>query len=365
MNKLKKFLNKITLGDNLEILEKLPPKSVDLIFADPPYNLQLKNDLYRPNQSKVDGVFDEWDKFDSLKKYDEFTKKWLLACKRVLKDNGSIWVIGSYHNIYRVGAIMQDIGFWFLNDVVWLKTNPMPNFKGTRFNNAHETLIWATQSKTARYTFHYKAMKTYNGDKQMRSDWYIPIASGNERLKDREGNKVHSTQKPEELLFRIILSTSNVGDIVLDPFMGSGTTGAVAKKLRRQFIGIEKEAYYVQEATKRIEKVKPLDLDLLNYKIEIKPPKVPFGNLIEKGLIKAGEKIYSKDKQFLATVLANAGIETDNGFVASIHKVSATLLNKQSNNGWKFWYVVRNGKMISIDDLRQQYIETYLNTNEK
>ncbi len=361
MKEIEKYLNKIILGDNLEILKKLPAKSVDLIFADPPYNLQLKNDLYRPNQTKVNGVFDKWDKFDSMKKYDEFTKKWLLACKRVLKDNGTIWVIGSYHNIYRVGAIMQDLGFWFLNDIVWIKTNPMPNFKGTRFNNAHETLIWASKSKTARYTFHYKAMKTFNDDLQMRSDWYIPIASGKERLKDENGKKVHSTQKPAELLLRIILSTSNVGDIILDPFMGSGTTGAVAKRLGRNFIGIEKEEFYVKEATKRIEKIIPLKQELLNYKIEAKPPKVPFGNLIEKGLVKIGEKIYSRDKKFSATVLANASVEASDGFVASIHKVSATYLKKQSNNGWKFWYVERNGKLISIDKLRQQYIKTFLN----
>jgi site-specific DNA-methyltransferase (adenine-specific)/modification methylase len=363
MKEINEYLNKIILGDNLEILEKLPPKSVDLIFADPPYNLQLKNELYRPNQTKVDGVFDKWDKFDSMKNYDEFTKKWLLGCKRVLKDNGTIWVIGSYHNIYRVGAIMQDIGFWFLNDIVWIKTNPMPNFKGTRFNNAHETLIWASQSKTAKYTFHYKAMKSFNDDLQMRSDWLIPICSGKERLKVN-GEKVHSTQKPAELLLRIILSTSNVGDIILDPFMGSGTTGAVAKRLGRNFIGIEKEEFYVQEATKRIKKIIPIKIDYLNYKIEEKPPKVPFGNLIEKGLVKIGEKIYSKDKKFYATVLANASIETDEGFVASIHKVSATFLKKQSNNGWKFWYVVRDKKMISIDQLREQYIKTYLNGKE-
>lgn len=364
MSEIEKYLNKIIHGDNLEILEKLPPKSVDLIFADPPYNLQLKNDLYRPNQTKVDGVFDKWDKFDSIKLYDEFTKKWLLACKRVLKNNGTIWVIGSYHNIYRVGAIMQDIGFWFLNDIVWIKTNPMPNFKGTRFNNAHETLLWAAQSKIARYTFHYKAMKGFNDDKQMRSDWYIPIANGKERLRDENGNKVHSTQKPAELLLRIILSTSNVGDIVLDPFMGSGTTGAVAKRLGRNFIGIEKEEFYVKEATKRIEKIVPLKKELLNYKIETKPPKVPFGNLIEKGFVKIGEKIFNKDKKYSATVLANASIETDEGFVASIHKVSATVLKKQSNNGWKFWYVERNGKLVSIDDLREQYIKKYLNGKE-
>ncbi len=364
MKKIKEYLNKIIFGDNLEILEKIPAKSVDLIFADPPYNLQLKNELYRPNQTKVEGVFDKWDKFKSIKEYDEFTKKWLLACKRVLKDNGTIWVIGSYHNIYRVGAIMQDIGFWFLNDIIWIKTNPMPNFKGTRFNNAHETLIWAAKNEHAKYTFHYKAMKAFNDDLQMRSDWYIPIANGKERLKDKNGIKVHSTQKPAELLFRIILSTSNIGDIILDPFMGSGTTGAVAKRLRRNFIGIEKEELYVKEATKRIEKIIPLKTELLNYKIEIKTPRVPFGNLIEKGLIKIGEKIYSRDKRFSATVLANASIETNDGFVASIHKVSATLLKKQSYNGWKFWFVERDNKLISIDKLREHYTKIYLNGKE-
>jgi len=322
MKEIEKYLNKIILGNNIEILEKLPPKSVDLIFADPPYNLQLKNELYRPNQTKVDGVFDKWDKFDSMKNYDEFTKKWLLGCKRVLKDNGTIWVIGSYHNIYRVGAIMQDIGFWFLNDIVWIKTNPMPNFKGTRFNNAHETLIWAAKSETAKYTFHYKAMKTFNDDKQMRSDWYIPIANGKERLKDENGNKVHSTQKPAELLLRIILSTTNVGDIVLDPFMGSGTTGAVAKRLGRNFIGIEKEELYTEIAKSRIDKIRPIKTELLNNNLEIKPPKVPFGNLIEKGLIKIGEQLFSRDKKNIAIVNANASLSI-NGSVGSIHKKAA------------------------------------------
>ncbi len=360
MGQLDKYLNKIILGDSLKILQKLPEKSVDMIFADPPYNLQLNNELYRPNQTKVDGVFDNWDKFSSFAEYDEFTRQWLKECRRVLKDNGTIWVIGSYHNIYRVGTIMQDLGFWFLNDIVWIKTNPMPNFKGTRFNNAHETLIWAAKSKDSKYTFHYKAMKAYNDDLQMRSDWYIPICSGKERLKIN-GKKLHSTQKPQELLFRIILATTNPSDIILDPFMGSGTTGAVAKLLGRNFIGIEKDPVYVREATKRIEQIQPVDIKLLNYKIEQKPPRVPFGNLIEKGLIKIGEKIYSKDKKFSATVLANASIETPDGFVGSIHKVSAKYLNKQANNGWKFWYVERDGQLISIDDLRNQYIEKFVN----
>ncbi len=316
--KKEEYLNKIILGDNIDVLNELSPKSVDLIFADPPYNLQLKNELYRPNQTKVDGVFDKWDKFDSMKIYDEFTRKWLLGCKRVLKDDGTIWVIGSYHNIYRVGAIMQDVGLWFLNDIIWMKTNPMPNFKGTRFNNAHETLIWASKNKNSRYTFHYKTMKTFNDDLQMRSDWHIPICNGTERVK-YNGEKAHSTQKPAELLLRIILSTSNIGDIILDPFMGSGTTGAVAKRLGRNFVGIEKEEFYTKIATERIEKIKPIKAELLNYNLEIKPPKVPFGNLIEKGFIKIGEQLFSGDKKNIAIVNANASLSL-NGSVGSIHK---------------------------------------------
>lgn len=361
--KKEEYLNKIILGDNIEVLNELPPKSVDLIFADPPYNLQLKNELYRPNQTRVDGVFDKWDKFDSMKIYDEFTEKWLKGCKRVLKDNGSIWVIGSYHNIYRVGAIMQNLGFWFLNDIAWIKTNPMPNFKGTRFNNAHETLIWASKNKDSRYTFHYKTMKTFNDDLQMRSDWHIPICSGTERIK-YNGEKAHSTQKPAELLLRIILSTSNVGDIILDPFMGSGTTGAVAKRLGRNFIGIEKEKLYTEIATNRIDKIRPIKTELLNYYLEIKPPKIPFGNLIEKGLIKIGEQLFSRDKKHIAIVNANASLSL-NGSVGSIHKVSANILKKQSNNGWTYWYVKRDDKLISINDLRSKYISDYLSSYTK
>ena len=353
------YLNKIFQGTNYEILEKLPEKSVDLIFADPPYNLQLKNELYRPNKTKVDGVFDEWDKFNSMKSYDEFTRKWLIACKRVLKDNGTIWVIGSYHNIYRVGSIMQDLGYWFLNDILWIKTNPMPNFLGTRFNNAHETMIWASKIKKAKYTFHYKTMKTFNDDLQMRSDWHIPICNGKERIK-HNGKKAHSTQKPEELLFRIILSTSNVGDTVLDPFFGSGTTGAVAKKLQRNFIGIEKEKFYVDIAKKRIDKILPVKIELLNYKLEIKLPKVPFGNLLEKGFVKIGENIFSKDKKQKAIINANASISL-NGFVGSIHKVLQMFLDKKSHNGWKYWYVERDNKLVLIDKLRDEYRKKYLN----
>ena len=359
MNSIKNYLNTIIQGNNIEVLEGLPADSVDLIFADPPYNLQLKNDLYRPNQTKVEGVFDSWDKFDSIKKYDDFTEKWLLGCKRVLKENGAIWVIGSYHNIYRVGAIMQNIGLWFLNDILWIKSNPMPNFKGTRFNNAHETLLWAVKNKNVKYTFHYKAMKTFNDDLQMRSDWYIPICNGSERIKVN-GQKAHSTQKPSELLLRILLSTSNVGDVVLDPFMGSGTTGAVAKRLGRNYIGIEKEKFYINIAKERIKKVEPLKKSLLHYEIEEKPPKVPFGNLIEKGFIKIGEKIFSGEGKHRAKVLANASIETQTGLVGSIHKTSAVLLEKINNNGWKFWYVKRANKKVCIDDLRGEYVKKYL-----
>lgn len=360
MNKLKKYINKVTQGDNLKILKDIPDASIDLIFADPPYNLQLKNDLMRPNQTKVDGVFDKWDKFDSFKQYDEYTIKWLTECKRILKKDGTIWVIGSYHNIYRVGAIMQDVGFWFLNDVVWVKTNPMPNFKGTRFTNAHETLIWASQNDKAKYTFHYKAMKAYNGDVQMRSDWQIPICSGKERIKV-DGQKAHSTQKPADLLYRIILASSNEGDIILDPFFGSGTTGAIAKQLGRNFIGIEKETFYIKVATERIKKILPVDIKFLNYKIEAKPPKVPFGSLIEKNLVRVGETLYCKDKIHEAKVLANASVEAKDGLTASIHKVSAIILKKQSNNGWKYWYVVRNKKLVLIDELREKYREKYIN----
>lgn len=247
------FLDKIIQGDCIETLKKLPENSVDLIFADPPYNLQLQNDLYRPNQTKVSGVNDKWDKFISFDEYDTFTYNWLKECRRVLKKDGSIWVIGSYHNIFRVGRIMQDLGFWILNDIVWIKTNPMPNFKGTRFNNAQETLIWASQNPKSKYTFHYKSMKAFNDDKQMRSDWYIPICNGGERIKVN-GEKAHSTQKPEALLYRIILSTSNVDDVVLDPFMGSGTTGAVSKKLGRSFVGIEREKFYIKIINEILEK---------------------------------------------------------------------------------------------------------------
>lgn len=353
-----KFLNKIIQGDCIKILKELPDNSVDLIFADPPYNLQLRGELWRPNQTKVDAVNDNWDKFASFEDYDKFCQEWLKECRRVLKDNGTIWVIGSYHNIFRIGKIMQDVGFWILNDILWIKTNPMPNFKGTRFNNAHETLIWASKHKDSRYTFHYKTMKAFNDDLQLRSDWYIAICNGGERIRVN-GEKAHSTQKPEALLYRIIISTSNPGDIVLDPFMGSGTTGAIAKKLGRNFIGIEKEEYYIKIANERILNAKPYVHHTLTYPFETRKPKVPFGNLIESGLINVGEQLFSKDKKHKAEVLANATLILDNNY-GSIHSLSAQVLGKTSNNGWTFWFVERDNNLKSIDDLRKEYIEKYV-----
>jgi len=350
--------NTIIQGNCIEKLKQLPDKTIDLIFADPPYNLQLKNELYRPNQTKVEGVFDDWDKFDSMQEYDKFTEQWLKECKRVLKDNATIWVIGSYHNIFRVGAILQNLGFWILNDILWIKTNPMPNFKGTRFNNAHETMIWASKNKESKYTFHYKSLKVFNDDLQMRSDWYIPICSGEERIKFN-GQKAHSTQKPEELLYRVILASSNVGDLVLDPFSGSGTTAAIAKKLNRNYIGIEKEEFYVGIANERLEKIRPIQKELLEYPIERPIPKVPFGNLIEKGFIKIGEYLFSHDKKYQAQVLSDASLQW-NEEVGSIHKISSLILKKPSNNGWKYWFVEKEGKKICIDDFRTEYSKIFL-----
>jgi len=358
MKDLSKFENKIILGNCIEELKKLPDNSVDLIFADPPYNMQLQGELWRPNQTKVDAVDDEWDKYESFEHYDKFSIEWLKECRRVLKENGTIWVIGSYHNIFRVGKIMQDLDYWILNDVIWMKTNPMPNFKGTRFNNALETFIWASKNKNSKYKFHYKSMKAFNDDKQMRSDWYIPICLGNERIRIN-GEKAHSTQKPEELLYRIILSSSDVGDIVLDPFMGSGTTGAVAKLLRRKYIGFEKEEFYKKVAEDRIKKIVPIDEDTLAYNIEKPKPKVPFGNLLRDDFIKVGEVVVDKLGNHKAKVLADGTINL-NGEVGSIHSISASILKRLSNNGWTYWYVLRNGNLKSIDELRFKYAKNFL-----
>ena len=352
--------NSIISGDTVEILRTIPDNSVDLVFADPPYNLQLREELWRPNQTKVEAVKDIWDRFESFDQYDQFSKEWITECRRVLKDDGVIWVIGSYHNIFRIGKIMQDLGFWIINDIIWIKSNPMPNFRGTRFTNAHETIIFAVKNKDSSYTFHYKSMKAYNDGIQMRSDWEIPICSGEERIRIN-GRKAHSTQKPEELLRRVIISTSNPGDIVLDPFFGSGTTGYVAKLLGRDFIGIERDENYIKIASDRISKVKPLNEGLIQYPLETRKPRVPFGTILSAGLIKDGEILFSRDRKFQARVLSNATLVS--GDVAgSIHHVSAALQGKPNFNGWNFWYVVRDGNMVSIDALRDQFLKDHYET---
>ena len=355
-------LNTIVQGDCIDLLQKLPDNSVDLIFADPPYNLQLHGDLYRPNHTRVDAVDDTWDKFASKEAYNQFCRAWLGECHRVLKNTGSIWVIGTYHNIFRVGAVLQDLDFWLLNDVVWIKTNPMPNFKGTRFNNAHETLIWAIKSKESHYTFHYRSMKIMNDDLQMRSDWLIPICVGSERIKVN-GEKAHPTQKPEALLYRVLLATSNAGDVVLDPFSGSGTTAAVAKRLGRNFLAFEREESYIHIANERVQAIQPLEPALLEYKLEKRKRRVPFGNLVEKGFVQTGEPLFSKDEKYRAVVLADASLAYEDT-TGSIHQISAAIQKKESGNGWTFWHVRRNDALVCIDRLRQNYEETFLKTGE-
>jgi site-specific DNA-methyltransferase (adenine-specific)/modification methylase len=354
-------LNQIIEGDCIEIMNTLPEGSIDLIFADPPYNLQLQQALFRPDQSMVDAVDDAWDQFSDFAAYDAFTREWLTACRRVLKDTGAIWVIGSYHNIFRVGAIMMDLGYWILNDVIWHKSNPMPNFRGTRFTNATETLIWAKKSQDQkRYTFNYRAMKSLNNDKQMQSVWQIPLCTGEERIKI-DGKKAHSTQKPEALLYRVIMASSNPGDVVLDPFFGSGTTGAVAKKLKRNFIGIEREAKYVEIARQRIDAIPvPLfDDELLITKTKRDQTRVEFATLVEQQYLQIGQRLFSAKRDFQSVIRADASIES-NGFVGSIHKVAAHLLGQPAHNGWEFWYFEdKSGELISIDRLRDRYREEH------
>ena len=348
------YLNTILHGDCIEVLAPFPENSVDLIFADPPYNLQLQNDLYRPNLSKVAAVDDGWDKFGSFAEYDKFTCAWLSACRRVLKETGTLWVIGSYHNIYRVGAILQDLDFWILNDVIWLKTNPMPNFRGVRFTNAHETLIWAQKKQGVHYTFNHQAMKALNDDLQMRSDWVIPLSTGKERIKVN-GEKAHATQKPEGLLYRVILSSSNPGDVVLDPFFGSGTTGAVAKKLGRNWIGIERDEKYIPVAEKRIEAVEPASVESVRLTDRRKEPRIPFGSLLEAGLLQPGQKLwFAKDVSVTAIVQADGKI-VSSSLTGSIHGVAKSLLNGAPVNGWDVWFY-QNEKcdMVLIDKLREK-----------
>tara|TARA_Y100000996_G_scaffold368585_1_gene315043 strand:- start:163 stop:1233 length:1071 start_codon:yes stop_codon:yes gene_type:complete len=349
------FKNKIINGDSLEELKKIPRETFDLIFADPPYNLQLRSELTRPDRSKVNAVNDKWDQFKSFKKYDEFTYKWLNECKRILKKNGAIWVIGSYHNIFRVGKAIQDLGFWILNDIIWDKSNPMPNFRGTRFTNAHETLIWASKSERSKYTFNYQSLKCFNDDLQMRSNWNIPICNGSERLK-KNGKKIHSTQKPEALLHRILLATSNKNDFILDPFLGSGTTATVAKKLSRNYFGIEKEKNYFKAAEQRLEATKPFEDDSLDtLKNNRSKPRIPFGSLVELGIIKPGTNIFDNKKKITAKIMVDGSIK-NNQAEGSIHKVAATILGAESCNGWTFWHYEINGRTYPIDYLRQKLI---------
>ena len=350
-------------GDCIEQLRKLPDESVDLVFADPPYNLQLSGALRRPDQSMVDAVDDEWDQFDSFAAYDRMCHAWLRECQRILKPDGAIWVIGSYHNIFRLGVQLQDLGFWLLNDIVWRKTNPMPNFRGRRFTNAHETLIWASKSEKSKYTFNYEAMKALNEDLQMRSDWTLPLCTGAERLKDSAGRKAHPTQKPENLLARVILSSTQRGDVVLDPFFGTGTTGAVAKKLGRHFIGIEQDKAYVKIATDRIAEVTPVqDSHLLETKTKRAQPRIPFGALVERGWIRVGDKMFDQKRRFTAMVCADGTLKTSQNEAGSIHSLGAKLQEQESCNGWTFWHIERDGKIIAIDDLRADLrAENYAN----
>lgn len=349
-------LDSILQGDCVEMMRSLPAASVDMIFADPPYNLQLGGDLHRPDGSQVDAVNDEWDKFDSLATYDRFTHAWLAEAKRILKPGGSIWVIGSYHNIFRVGAALQDQGYWILNDIVWRKANPMPNFKGTRFTNAHETLIWASMGEKARYTFNYRAMKTLNDELQMRSDWLIPICGGQERLK-KGGTKVHPTQKPEALLYRILLACSNPGDVVLDPFFGTGTTGAVAKRLGRHFIGIEREDDYIAAALERIEMALPLDESVVKTMMAPQAAtRVAFGSLVAGGMIAPGSVLTDVKRRWKATVRADGSLDCEGQPAGSIHKVGAGVQGAPSCNGWTFWHVDDGKQLRVIDAVRQDWL---------
>jgi modification methylase len=348
-------LGRILTGDCIEAMRTIPDASVDMVFADPPYNLQLGGDLARPDGSHVDAVTNDWDKFSSFATYDQFTRDWLTEARRVLKPEGSLWVIGSYHNIFRLGAIMQDMGFWILNDIVWRKANPMPNFKGTRFTNAHETLIWASMGEKSKYTFNYRAMKTLNDELQMRSDWVLPICNGAERLK-KGGRKVHPTQKPEALLYRVMLATTNKGDVVLDPFFGTGTTGAVAKRLGREWIGCERESDYREAALERIEMALPLDESALKtMQSKRTAPKVAFGTLIETGWIQPGTELFDKKRRHVASVRADGSLVSGD-LNGSIHGVGKDLQGAPSCNGWTYWHVEHEGQIKPIDAIRQLYL---------
>ena len=353
---LKSSLDQVLEGDCVEIMHALPEACADLVFADPPYNLMLEGELRRPDNSRVDAVDDGWDQIGSFADYDRFTRDWLTAARRLLKPTGSLWVIGSYHNIFRVGAILQDLGFWILNDVVWRKTNPMPNFRGRRFTNAHETLIWAARDRKQKsYTFNYEAMKALNDELQMRSDWTIPICSGGERIRDGAGAKVHSTQKPEALLHRVIVASSKPGEVILDPFFGSGTTGAVARRLGRKFIGIERDARYAKIARARISGIEPADSEGIEVtKSKRAEPRIPFGWVVERGLLQPGTMLHGPSKRYTAKVRADGTLVCADAS-GSIHRIAAHVQGLDACNGWTFWHFeTKNGTLVSIDILRQR-----------
>ena len=352
----KNMINTIIQGDCIEILKTIASESIDSIFADPPYFMQTEGELLRTDGTKFSGVEDSWDKFNSYNEYDKFTFEWLKECKRVLKKDGSIWVIGSFQNIYRMGYIMQNLGFWILNDVIWSKPNAVPNFGGTRFQNSHETLLWCTKSKKSKYTINYKTMKHLNNDKQEKSVWDIGICIGSERLKDSDGKKIHSTQKPKKLLYNIILSSTKPNDIVLDPFFGTGTTGAVAKELGRNFIGIEREPLYIKYAQERINKVKTDINDITLLNLEVKPPKVSMQTLVENNYLQYNQKLYNSKGDYICYVTENGKVSDDKD-ILSIHKMSGKYLNKSNNNGWDYFYIKIKDSLIPINDLRYQYKE--------
>jgi modification methylase len=346
---------RILVGDCVAEMTKLPAHSVDLVFADPPYNLQLAGDLKRPDDSRVDAVDDDWDKFASFAAYDDFTRAWLAACRRVMKPSATLWVIGSYHNIFRVGTVLQDLGFWILNDIVWRKSNPMPNFRGRRFTNAHETLIWATRDAAKRdYTFNYEALKAGNDDIQMRSDWFIPLCTGEERLKGEDGKKLHPTQKPEALLARVIMAASRPDDLVLDPFCGTGTTGAVAHRLRRRFVGVERDRNYAAAARTRIDAVEPMaEPALASFMTAREAPRVPFATLIERGLVSPGIKLVDAKRRHRAVVRADGALSLGES-VGSIHRIGAIAQGLEACNGWTFWHIETPKGLTVIDTLRAQ-----------
>lgn len=348
------YADTIHVGDCVELMNAMPEGSVDMVFADPPYNLQLEGELHRPDNSRVDGVDADWDRFSGFKSYDEFTLAWLSAARRVLQPNGTLWVIGSYHNIFRVGAILQDLGYWILNDIVWRKSNPMPNFRGRRFTNAHETMIWAARDKDAKYRFNYEAMKTLNDDLQMRSDWTIPLCTGAERLKNAQGKKAHPTQKPEALLYRTILSSTDVGDVILDPFFGTGTTGAVARMLDRRYVGLERDQEYAALAKERLAGIVPLaEPSLLTTPAKREQPRIPFGWVVERGLLKAGQTLMDQQRRHTARVRADGTLSAAD-FRGSIHQVGAHVQKAPACNGWQFWHVELGSELVPIDLFRQK-----------